>query len=593
MKSHATRYELIEVAQGRRPADLFIKDGTVINVYSGEFLPQHVAIYKNRIAYVGHSEAAIGEHTRVIHAEGKYVSPGFIEPHAHPWVVYNPISLTMKSLSIGTTTLVHDNLFFYLYMGAAGFKAMLQDLRDLPGNSLWLARLVSQAEYPEEREEFNSKDIRSLLELDEVVGTAEVTRWPLLYKGDPFVIDSIEFAKQLGKISDGHTAGCSYEKLNSIVAAGISSCHEAITAEEALDRLRLGMWTTLRNSSLRPDFPEIIRLITENKVSTNRILMTTDGPHPAFIEEEGSVDGLLRTAVGLGLSPMQALQMATINPATFLGLEQELGGIAPARRADVLILPDLVDFRPELVISAGEIVASEGQLLVSAPVVDWMKYVAKPAFAMEPSLLQRPDLYRYPHASSDEPVPVIYFQSNVITKKKDTELPVVNGYADISIQPGLMMANLIDRSGRWVTKGILERFAVDLDGMASTYNTTTQLLVIGRDAEAMAKAAARVQELGGGIVVVDRGEIIVEIPLPLTGMMTTDPEFHKAVEYQELLLTTLKERGFPFHDILYTLLFLTCDFLPGLRLVPLGLYDVKAGEIIKPAAAMEKERVKP
>lgn len=112
LKSHATRVELIEVAQGRRPADLFIKGGTVINVYSGEFLPQNVAIYKDRIAYIGNSEAAIGEHTRVIHAEGKYVSPGFIEPHAHPWVVYNPVSLTMKSLSSGTTTLVNDNLFF-------------------------------------------------------------------------------------------------------------------------------------------------------------------------------------------------------------------------------------------------------------------------------------------------------------------------------------------------------------------------------------------------------------------------------------------------------------------------------------------------
>lgn len=591
MKSHATRIELIEVAQGRRPADLFIKGGTVTNVYSGEFLQQHVAIYKDRIAYIGNSEAAIGEHTRVIHAEGKYVSPGFIEPHAHPWVVYNPISHMMKSLSLGTTTIVNDNLFFYLYMGARGFKAMLQDLRDLPGNSLWLVRLVSQAEYAEERKEFNSKDIRSLLELEEVVGTAEVTRWPLLYKGDPFIIDSIEFAKRLGKISDGHTAGCSYEKLNSIVAAGISSCHEAITAEEALDRLRLGMWTTLRNSSLRPDYPEIMKLITEHKVSTNRILLTTDGPHPAFIEEQGSVDGLLRSAVELGVNPMQALQMATINPATFLGLDQELGGIAPARRADVLILPNLVDFRPELVISAGRVVASEGQTLVSPPVIDWMKYVEKPAFSIERSFLQQPDLYRYPQSSSEETVPVIYFQSNVITKKKDTELPIVNGYADLSEQPGLVMANLIDREGRWITKGIMERFAVELDGMASTYNTTTQLLVIGRNAEAMAQAAARVHEMGGGIVIVDRGEIIVEIPLPLAGMMTTDPEFHKAVEYQELLLSELKRRGFPFHDILYTLLFLTCDFLPGLRLIPLGLYDVKAGGVIKPAAALATERV--
>ncbi|OCA80874.1 adenine deaminase C-terminal domain-containing protein [Pseudobacillus wudalianchiensis] len=586
VKTKATRAELIEVAQGRRPADLFIKGGTVINVYSGEFLKQNVAVYQDCIAYVGDSEAAIGQQTKVIQAEGMYVSPGFIEAHAHPWVMYNPISVTGKVLPLGTTTTVNDNLFFYLHMGAAGFKEMVKDLKQLPGNFFWLARLVSQADYPGEREWFNQADIGELLELDEVVGTAEVTRWPLLYNGDPFLLDTMEAVREKRKVVDGHTAGCSYEKLNSVVASGVNACHEAITAKEAFDRLRLGMWTTLRNSSLRPDLPEIIKMITEGNVNTSRILMTTDGPHPAFIEKEGFVDGLVRQAVELGIPPMKAIQMVTINAATYLRLDDFIGGVAPGKKADLLLLPDLVDFRPDIVIAGGEVAAEHGELQVMMPEVDWNKYVVREPFSFSKELLENTNLYCYPHMYPSEPVPVAYFRSNVITQRKDIELPSINGYTDLSNHEGLMQAVLIDRGSGWVSKAILERFAINLDGMASTYNTTTELLVIGRNPESMAKAAARVHEMGGGIVIVDKDEIVLEIPLTFTGMMTTDSSFDTAVEYHDELLAAMQKRGFPFHDILYTLLFLTCDFLPGLRLVPHGLYEVKTDEILLPSAPL-------
>lgn len=592
LKRKAKRAELIEVAQGRRPADLFIKGGTVINVYSGEFLKQNVAVYKDCIAYVGENDVLVDRNTKVIDAEGMYVSPGFIEPHAHPWVFYNPVSMTKKVLPLGTTTTVNDNLFFYLYMGAKGFKEMVNDLKNLPGNFLWLVRLVSQAEFPGEREWFNQKDVQELLQLDEVVGTAEVTRWPLLYQGDPFLMDTIEVVKKMGKVVDGHTAGCSYEKLNSIAASGVSACHEAITAKEALDRLRLGMWTTLRHSSLRPDLPEIIKIITEGQVSTSRITMTTDGPHPGFIEEEGFVDGLVRKAVALGVPAMTALQMVTINAATYLRLDDYIGGISPGKLADILLLPDLVEFRPAMVISKGKVVAEQGKLLVSTPEMDWDKYVVRKRFAFPKELLDDFNIYRYPHTAISETVPVAYFKSNVITTRKDVLLPSVDGFADISNEEGLLYASLIDRDGKWVSKAILERFALNLDGMASTYNTTTELLVIGRDPKAMAIAAKKVYDMGGGVVVVDGSEIVVEIPLPFTGMMTTDSSFETAVQYHNQLLLALQERGFPFHDILYTLLFLTCDFLPGLRLVPFGLYEVKKNDILLPAEMLNEKVIK-
>ena len=584
----AMRSELIEVAQGRRSADLYIKGGTIMNVYSGEFLNQNIAVYKDCIAYIGEDESSIGEHTKVIDARGKYISPGFIETHAHPWVFYNPISQTEKVLPLGTTTTVNDNLFFYLDMGVEKFKELVLELRQLPGHFLWLIRLVSQSDFPGEREWFNQKDVQQLLELDEVVGTAEITRWPLVYKADPYLLETMEMAQKMGKVVDGHNAGCSFEKLNSIAAAGVSACHEAITAKEAFDRLRLGMWTTLRNSSLRPDLSEIIKLITEGNVNTSRILMTTDGPHPSFIEKEGFVDGLVRQAVELGVPPMTAIQMVTLNAATYLKLDDYIGGIAPGKKADILLLPDLVNFRPDLVISNGEIVAENGEIKVNLPAIDWSNYPLRRAesFAFSKEVLENADLYRYPQPSSDEAVPVIHFISNVITKRKDMELPSSNGYIDLSEQEGLVYTALIDCQGNWITRAILERFAVHLDGMASTYNTTTELLVVGRNPEAMAKASARVHEIGAGIVIVDGEDIILEIPLELTGMMTTNPSFAFAVRQHEELLKTLQERGFPFHDILYTLLFLTCDFLPGLRVTPFGVYDVKADTMTVPATSL-------
>lgn len=592
MELKARRSELIEVAKGIRPADLFIKGGTVINVYSGEFLQQNVAIYKDCIAYIGESEAAIGEHTNVIHAEGKYISPGFIEAHAHPWIIYNPLSVTEKIVPLGTTTTVNDNLAFYLHMGINGFKEMVAALKVLPGNFFWLARLVSHAEFIGERDLFNQSALQELLALDEVLGSAEVTRWPLLYNGDPFLLEMMDHIKKIGKIADGHTAGCSYEKLNAIAASGVSACHEAITAKEAFDRLRLGLWTTLRNSSLRPDLQEIVKLITEGNVSTSRIIMTTDGPNPSFIEEEGFVEGLVRQAVELGVPVMNAIQMVTINAATYLKLDDYIGGLAPGRKADILILPNLVDFRPDLVIAGGEIVAEKGKLTTALPEINWNQFLVREPFSFSKSLLENPNLYLYPHPSEKEPVPVVYFKSNVITQQKDTMLPSLNGFADIAEQKGLMQAVLISRKGEWITKGILERFAINLDGMASTYNSTTELLVIGRNPEAMAKAAARVHELGGGIVVVKGDEIVVEIPLPLAGVMTMNPSFDAAVEYYNHLMSALQEYGFPFHDILYTLLFLTCDFLPGLRLLPFGLYDVKKDEYLLKAQPFIQNTIK-
>ncbi|MDQ4003648.1 MAG: amidohydrolase family protein [Actinomycetota bacterium] len=572
---------LLEVARGEHPADLFVRGGAIANVYSGELLEGNVAVVDGHIAYVGKSEHAISSRTEVIDAGGMIVAPGYIDAHYHPWVLYNPVTVAEGILPLGTTTLVADNLFFYMQMGPERFAALADALKELPLTYLWVARLISQAVFPGEDEMFSLDKIKDLLKRDDVVGTAEITRWPALAAGDPALLAGISATKVEGKLADGHTGGASEARLGEVVAAGIDADHEAITKGEVLNRLRLGLWTMLRGSSLRRDLPELLRVVTEDGVSSHRLIMTTDGPAPEYIAEQGLLDGLLRTAVACGVPPMQALQMVTINPATFLRLDHRLGGIAVGRRADILLLPNLASFCPETVIARGGVVAEKGKLVTPLPTIDWDDYRSRPRFSDHLKLAD-PGLYPLRGSGSSIDLPVIHLRSTVITAARNIQARVKEGWVDLEDQEGILHAALIDREGAWISRSLVSGFAGDLDALASTYNTTTQLLVLGKRPEAMAQAAQRVRELDGGIVVVQAGKVVYELPLPISGMMANLP-FNEVARRNEHLSSKVADAGYEFHDILYTLLFLTCDFLPALRLMPLGLLDVKTARVLIPA----------
>ena len=570
---------LVETARGDRPADLLVRGGTIANVYSGELHRGDVAVTAGRIAYLGEAGRTVGPETEIVDARGMIVAPGYIEAHFHPWVLYNPASLVEGVLPLGTTTVVSDNLFFFMQMGPEGFAAMADDLQRLPLLYLWMARLTSQARFPGEEEMFALEKVEPLLRRDDVIGTAEVTRWPALAAGDPGLLSGIRLAKALGKIVDGHTGGASESRLQPVAAAGIDADHEAITKEEILTRLRLGIWTMLRNSSLRPDLPELLRAVTEDGVSTQRLVMTTDGPSPEFVADNGLVDGMLRVAVENGVPPMQALQMVTINPATLLRIDGQVGGLGIGRRADLLLLPDLTSFRPRTVITRGRVVAEDGKLSVPLPRVDWNSYGSRPRF--EAGLdFSDPALYAQKVSGVEAELPVIHLKSAVISERRDARVREEEG--SIVLEGGTLHAALVDREGAWISRSLLSGFAPDLDGLASTYNTTTQLLVIGRHPEAMARAAERVRQLGGGIAVVEGGEVVFDLALSITGMMSGLPFAEVACRNRELS-RVMADAGYEHHDILYTLLFLTCDFLPTLRLTPLGLVDAKSAEVLAPA----------
>jgi len=560
--------------------DIFFKGGTVLNVYSGELLEMNVVTRGDRIWYVGPRNNAVEDDTLLLDVTGKVLVPGYIDPHFHPWFIYNPLSFGETGCAMGTTTLFCDNLIFYLLMGIDLFEGFMEALSDMPIKYFWFCRAVPQTPMAEEDALFSVENLKRLLRHPLVKSLGEITRWQALIKGDPKMMEIIGIAQDLGKRVDGHTAGARYEHLNVISRVGVESCHEAITAQEVLDRLRLGLYVFLRQSSLRQDLTDLLGVVSGKGISTDRIMLTTDSSSPDFYHQFGVTNHLLDIALREGIDPIRAYQMVTINPAVYFGMENHIGGIAPGRYADILILKDLFHPKPEMVISRGRIVAEKGRLTEPFPLVNWKGFFPSGSFVRAEWMAER-NLFEV--ASSEKRVrfPVIRLVNPVITRVEWIEWDTGDGLLDLSTREGFSFLALVNKEGRWVTNGIIHGFGDGTEGLAASFNTAAEILVIGRKPEAMGAAVNRVLEIKGGIVAVEDGKIALEFPLPLGGIMSDAP-MEEIAERDRHLKAFLSQRGYPFHDPIYTLVFLPNDFLPDVRINYRGVIDIRKNEVLWP-----------
>ncbi len=566
------RLYLSRVAQGLQAADILIRDGNIVNVYSGEILPANIAVARGRIAYVRPENQSCGPAGEVISAQGYFLSPGYIEPHGHPWVVYNPASLCEAVLPLGTTTLIMDDLVFYQHAGPSAVKKMIQALQDCGPRLYWSARAVPQSPLYNEEELFSPHNVAELLHLPEVVTIAEITRWNELLEAQPLLIQKLESALEQHKRIDGHTAGCKNAGLNALAALGLASCHEPINSDEVLERLRLGMWVMLRQSSLRPDLEVILTGLLDLGISLDRVMMTTDAAEPVFIFKNGFIDGLIKIALAKNVDPVTAIKIATLNPAVFYGLDQDVGGLAPGRYADILFLKDLQDPVPEKVMLGGRLAARDRKGFNKIEKIDW-KQLGFGSNFLKPPWLDEPGAF----APEKGRVPVIKLVSSGITKPDFLEWGSNN-----SLPEGVTFCSLMGRKGEFLISCFLSGFAGNIQGLACSFTTSMGVLVIGKSPEAMRQAAARLYDMGGGIVLREDGASSYEMPLEIAGMMSSLP-LPEAAERLERLYKLMEERGFPYNDLLLSLLFLSCDFLPFIRITPFGVMDVKSHTIIYPA----------
>ena len=562
----AERRRLTDVARGGAHADLYVRGGSLLNVYTGELYPAGVAVRGERIAYVGARDDMIGPRTRVVDASGQVIVPGYIDPHVHPATLTTPAALARFVLPLGTTAVVADTLQFWELGGLAAFRAAADALMATPLRFYWMIRPHAQSRTRDELKMFGLPALVRALRHPRAVAVGEVTRWPDAWSGDAELLRRLAQAPR-GRV-EGHTAGASAEKIAAIAAAGFTSDHEPITAQEVLDRARQGIAVMLRESSLRPDLVGLLDALKTAPALASRLMLTSDGSMPAFMRTHGFVDHLIRVALERGVAPIDAYRMATLNPATYYGLDADLGGVAPGRYADIGLLDDLAEPRPATVIARGTIVAAGGRLLARIPEPSWRRVFTSATARLDVRWRARPRDFALP---ARERYPVLKLTSAVISRLEERPMA-----------PGDLHAALLDRAGRWVAPGVVAGFAERIDGFATTTSTDFNVLALGRRPEAMAQAVNRVLDLHGGIVLVDGDRVAYELPLPIGGIMTPG-SVEEAAGREDELRGLLVERGYPHHEPLYTLFFLAADFLPAVRLSPRGVWDVKRSRVLLPS----------
>jgi adenine deaminase len=492
--------------------------------------------------------------------------PGYIDPHVHPATLTTPSALARFVLPLGTTAVVADSLQFWELGGLAAFRTVADALTPAPLRFYWMVRPHAQSRAPDEWRRFGVGALAKALAHPRTVAIGEVTRWPDAWRGDPELLRRLGLAR--GARVEGHTAGASAEKVPAIAAAGFTSDHEPITAQEVLDRARQGIAVMLRESSLRPDLVGLLDALKTAPALASRLMLTSDGSMPAFLRTHGFVDHLIRTALERGVAPVDAYRMATLNPATYYGLDADLGGIAPGRYADLCVLDDLAEPRPSTVIARGRVIAAGGRLVGRVAEPPWRRVFRSPTARLTVRWRARAADFELPSRAR---YPVIQLASAVISRLQERPM-----------QAGDLHAALLDRAGRWVAPGVVAGFAERLDGFASTTSTDFNILALGRRPEAMVRAVNRLLDLHGGIVLVEGERVVYELALPLGGIMT-GASVEEAAGSEDELRRHLAERGYAHHEPLYSLFFLAADFLPAVRLSPRGVWDVKRSRILLPS----------
>jgi adenine deaminase len=426
---------------------------------------------------------------------------------------------------------------------------------------------------------FSQAEVAEAMADPRVLGLGEVVSWLRLTQGDAEIVERIEMARRQGKIIHGHTAGARDQKLAAIAAAGVSSCHEPIRGDEALERLRLGYWVMLREGSMRQDLEAVVKPMVEQRIDLRRLILVTDSMSPDDVLEHGHIDHVGRKAIESGLTPVEAIQAVTLNPAVYSGLEQDIGGIAPGRLADMVLLEDLAQLRVHSTLIGGEIVARAGETLFNG------NPIALPADMFQSLHLSpavRPEQFEISCPKPSERVRVMELMNLTITAERVMEMPAVNGSIEADANRDLLKVAVFDRHGASgsIALGLLKGFGARVGAVGTTANLDENtLLVAGSVDEDMALCANSLIAAGGGISIVDRRTVIDKMEMPAGGLFSLEP-WRNAGNRLARLNRCLREKGSPFAKPLYALMFLTFVTLPSLRITNRGLVRAKERRIV-------------
>ncbi len=584
---------LVDVAMGRVPADLVIRNGRWVCVQSGEIIPNtDIAVKGERIAYVGPDAGhTIGKETKIIDAHGQYLVPGLLDGHMH--VESGMLTVTEFVRAViphGTTGMFVDPHEIANVFGLKGVRLMVDEAVVQPIH-VWVQMpscVPSAPGLETPGASIGPEEVAEAMIWEGIIGLGEMMNFPGVFFSDEKMHAEMAETRQAGKVIGGHYASPDLGvPFHGYVAGGPEDDHEGTRLEDAVARVRQGMKPMLRFGSAWHDVASQVRAITEMGLDARHFILCTDDSHSETLVKEGHVNRAVKIAIANGVPPITAIQMSTLNPAEHFGLARDVGLIAPGRFADVLLVKDLPEMVPSQVISRGKLIAENGQLLIDLPAYpypEWAVHSVRQAhpLAAEDFRLSLPDGFSSNLKTVSANV-IGVIENQAPTRHLKIDVPALEGEVNVDISRDLAKIALVERhegSGR-VQVALVHGFGFDTScAIGSTVaHDSHHMIVVGTDEADMAMAANELAKVGGGQVVVKEGKIIGMVELPIAGLMSNE----QAEVVAEKALTVLEgfhTCGCKLNNPNMQLSLLALVVIPELRISDLGLVDVTRFEFV-------------
>lgn len=563
------RTALIDTAQGRRPADLLLRRARVINVFTGRIEDRDVAVTAGHIAGFNVTSA-----TEVLDLQGAFLVPGFIDAHVHVESgLLEPARWAQAILALGTTGVVADPHEIANVLGGEGVRFLVRRLAQTPLQARFMVPSCVPATHLETAGgALGPQEVAELLRLPDVIGLGEVMNVPGVLAADPDLLAKIDLARTARGRVDGHGPGLHGAGLDAYAAAGIQTDHECVAPDEARRKLAVGMTILLREGSAARNLEALLPIVTPETLP--QCLFCTDDRHLADLRDRGHINSMLRRAVELGLDPISAIRMATLNPARHYGLA-DCGAIAPGYRADLVVCPDLTSFRPTRVFVAGRCVGAEGGGLWEPPPWDgpWPNSCRLPAVDAS--------FFRLQGTAATLPV-IGVVPGQIVTEALTVAAPGSPGEVRADSSRDLLKLFVIERhSGQGRHAGALVHgFGLRTGALASSVaHDSHNVIVVGADDAAMAEAVSAVRENGGGLAVAGPDGVRC-LPLPVAGLMSA-ADAVTVLATTERLQSAAHALGCRLAEPFMHLAFLALPVIPALKLTDHGLVDVHRFELVR------------
>ncbi|CAH2212716.1 adenine deaminase [Tepidibacter aestuarii] len=563
---------IIEMATGRKKAELVLKNCKVVNVFSHEIIEADIAIAYGKIVGVG---SYSGE--KEIDIKGKYVSPGLIDGHIHiESSMVSPVQFARAIVPRGTTTIIADPHEIANVCGIKGIEYMLNKTQNIPLNVyIMLPSCVPATPFENSGAILEAEVLKELIDNPRVLGLGELMNYPGVINGDDSVIKKVNLANEYGKIIDGHGPEISGKDLNAYVVSGVKTEHECSTVEEMMERIRLGMYIAIRQGSAAKNLLSLVKGITVDNM--RRCILCADDRHPEDLLNEGHIDNSVRIAIKNGIDPISAIKMASINTAECYNLEK-LGAIAPGYYADLIVIDDLEEFNVVKVFKNGKLVSKDKTPLFNAN--EYNGYDVKDTVNIKG--VRKEDLNINMKTNKANIIGVI--DHSILTKKLVKNVNVEYGLFKSTKEDDVLKIAVVERHNATgnIGLGLVENFGLKGGAIASTVaHDSHNIVVIGDNDDDMLMAINEVSRVGGGITICSNSKVLKTLELPIAGLMS-DLSIERVSEILSEMLEISYEQLHVNKNIepFMTLAFLALPVIPEIKITDKGLFDVTKFDFI-------------